>query len=42
MTGLFLIIAVLAIFGGEAALEGVLGLLLVLISGIFALFEKAP
>lgn len=40
MIWLVALLAVLLIFGGEAAVEGILGLLLVLVSGVFALFEK--
>jgi hypothetical protein len=40
MTILITVLAILLIFGGEAAIEGVAGLLLVVVSGIFALFER--
>ncbi len=41
MAILLTLLAVLAIFGGEAAIEGIAGLLLVIVSGVFALFEKS-
>ncbi len=40
MTILAVLLAILAIFGGEAAIEGLAGLLLVIVSGVFALFEE--
>jgi hypothetical protein len=40
MAILIMLLAILAIFGGEAAIEGICGLLLVLVSGVFALFEE--
>jgi hypothetical protein len=37
---LITLLAILALFGGEAAIYGILGLLLVLVSGVFALLEE--
>ncbi len=37
---LIAVLAILALFGADAAIDGVLGLLLVLVSGVFALLEK--
>jgi hypothetical protein len=37
---LIALLAILVVFGGEAAIDGILGLLLVLVSGAFALFEE--
>jgi hypothetical protein len=38
---LICLLAILVVFGGDAAIDGILGLLLVLVSGIFALFEES-
>ena len=37
---IWLVIAVLVFFGGEAAIDGILGLGLLIVSGVFALFEE--
>jgi hypothetical protein len=37
---LIALLVILVVFGGDAAIDGVFGLLLVLVSGVFALFEK--